>query len=517
MNNQYIAGFINDIHEYYNAMKRELNLALAEVLSPTDRNLALYAFLIPFASNISGFIFKDNNKDNNKEKSFDAKEIRIKFGEEFCKKINNPHHDEISNEYLSQSYKEEICLEECEKHGQKHPKYPYVKRLGAIQKSPYIKDMSCVIKNSIKQCGIELSENAIFSNWIQFGENIVFFATDFSNQMYLRYKEDVDRVESEDGDYKYFLDTLIQNFQERWSEHLYYGLTHSTIEYMAGREAIIQGSANDMLKQRGLPEVSIITQLANIEYEGNFSNGIIRFLDNFDHNIVSLNSFSNVKFNTSNLREIRKLLEISKGKVCLDVLKIRKEIIGYGIVDESDSTSSTYYYIRFHGKNSWELYKGQTVLLRFEKGQFKVPLDIRKEDILQKLKDKFHDNFNKDIANIIIAAINQKHGTMVVVSSNAKNETSSILEKGKGKGLHKVDLTKLDPEMITQLCAIDGALMIDPYGNCEGIGLILPNSGSKKGDSSRGARFNSAKAYSDKHKDDFICVISEDGMVDFLP
>ncbi len=71
-------------------------------------------------------------------------------------------------------------------------------------------------------------------------------------------------------------------------------------------------------------------------------------------------------------------------------------------------------------------------------------------------------------------------------------------------------------EMITCLCAIDGALMIDPYGFCEGIGLILPNDAPINGDSSRGARYNSARAYSSNHKNDLVCVISEDGMIDFM-
>ena len=109
------------------------------------------------------------------------------------------------------------------------------------------------------------------------------------------------------SDYNYFLDTLINNFYEKWLEYIYYGLTYSTINYISDRQAIIIASANDMFEARGLSKEQIITQISNYEYEGNVCKGKIVFTGN-RQNIVRFKE--TISINNANVKRIRKLLEV---------------------------------------------------------------------------------------------------------------------------------------------------------------------------------------------------------------
>ena len=72
------------------------------------------------------------------------------------------------------------------------------------------------------------------------------------------------------------------------------------------------------------------------------------------------------------------------------------------------------------------------------------------------------------------------------------------------------------------ITAIDGAVLVDPSSTCHAIGVILDGSITKKGDPSRGARYNSAVRYVESQKEDhtYTClaiVVSEDGTVNLVP
>ena len=150
-------------------------------------------------------------------------------------------------------------------------------------------------------------------------------------------------------------------------------------------------------------------------------------------------------------------------------------------------------------------------------GQYRIPEAKLDENMFRrKCAEKFDGKYNNAIFNILEAAADQPHGTMIVISKDAEKETDSIISKGKGIAISKVDLTTQSKEMITGLCSIDGAVMIDTYGNCTGIGLILSTPNTGKGNPERGSRYNSAVNYINKYKHCIIVVISEDGMIDIL-
>ena len=65
---------------------------------------------------------------------------------------------------------------------------------------------------------------------------------------------------------------------------------------------------------------------------------------------------------------------------------------------------------------------------------------------------------------------------------------------------------------------VDGAILVDPTGTCHAVGVILDGYASGKGDSSRGARFNSAVRYHETQSGEcLVIIVSEDGMIDLIP
>lgn len=121
---------------------------------------------------------------------------------------------------------------------------------------------------------------------------------------------------------------------------------------------------------------------------------------------------------------------------------------------------------------------------------------------------------------IVHKAREQKQGTMVVITEpeTAKEELRQL-----SKQSTLIEPGIINPEYIKFLTAIDGAIYFDFDGNCHAIGVILDGVAKEDiGDSSRGARYNSAQRYLQKLKDYgqkkcVIVIISEDGMVDLIP
>ena len=100
---------------------------------------------------------------------------------------------------------------------------------------------------------------------------------------------------------------------------------------------------------------------------------------------------------------------------------------------------------------------------------------------------------------------------MLVISSAAV-EAERLANQGT-----RVKAFRLDSKMLTQLTAIDGAVLIDVEGNCHAIGVILDGLSNPRCSPSRGARYNSAVRYGHKRKECMVIVKSEDGMLSVFP
>lgn len=123
------------------------------------------------------------------------------------------------------------------------------------------------------------------------------------------------------------------------------------------------------------------------------------------------------------------------------------------------------------------------------------------------------------LQDIVSIATEQKHGTMVVITEY-KTAVSELKKLKKQSTL--VTPTLIDAKYIRYITSIDGAIYFDINGYCHAIGVILDGKAAEDiGDSSRGARYNSALRYMHKLKESskkcVIVIISEDGMVNIIP
>jgi hypothetical protein len=104
---------------------------------------------------------------------------------------------------------------------------------------------------------------------------------------------------------------------------------------------------------------------------------------------------------------------------------------------------------------------------------------------------------------------------MIVVSKEAEEEAKRLGTQGT-----PITPRRAAPELMDNLTAIDGSVLLDTQGVCHAIGVILDGiAKEQQGDPSRGARFNSAIRYvgSRAARSCVVVVISEDGRVDVIP
>ena len=111
------------------------------------------------------------------------------------------------------------------------------------------------------------------------------------------------------------------------------------------------------------------------------------------------------------------------------------------------------------------------------------------------------------------AAVEQRHGSMLVVAEDAECEAARLQSQGT-----RIEPTKLTPKLYRQVSGIDGAVLVDPHGVCYAIGVILDGPAHPACTPSRGARYNSGIRY--VHATDTQClavIVSDDQTVDVIP
>ena len=487
--------FVNDIKGYHKLIKKEFDYIINEVSGYTLECEYFKIGMVPFLPNIAGILI-----DGEKSIYFKCDEIKVEIGERL-RTFEEMYGCE--GEDASYCNEKQLNLRRCELYYKKQKNCPSIHRHGGYGNS-------CgheLIVSKMK--AITNSKNALFvSNWVEFGPFWVFFASKLKEETCLRYWEFTNTKES-NKNYKYFQNTLIENFFEKWLEFIYYGLYYSTINYISDSQAIITASANDMFESRSIPTEHIFTKIANYDYEGAPCRGRIVFTNDISDIVV----FSKpVALNIGNVKKIRKMLEMSNEKTCLIAQSRSGNIVGLGDYERHKGS----YLIEFIDKNMWDFsYSGRHIVKYFN-GQYRLPENKFDRQLFFGKCDKKFKKYDKRILNIIETASCQKHGTMVIISPRAKEESKALIEEGKGTGIKEKNLINSSRDLVLGLCSIDGAFMIDPFGKCSGIGLILSNPNSGKGNPERGSRYNSAVNYINSNKNSIAVVISEDGMIDIL-
>ena len=189
---------------------------------------------------------------------------------------------------------------------------------------------------------------------------------------------------------------------------------------------------------------------------------------------------------------------------------------GLGLpLDTYQPSRENLFEIRFAEHHTWELVHAENIMLRVKYRQARLPRARFDRGLFC---DRVHQLFDVDraTANLLVkaveAAVQQRHGTMLVITPEAEQETQRLAAQS----------TVIEPviasqSIISHLSSVDGAILISPEGVIYSFGVILDGQASKNGNPARGARYNSAIRYVDEMSRKVNClalIVSEDGYVD---
>lgn len=258
-------------------------------------------------------------------------------------------------------------------------------------------------------------------------------------------------------------------------------------------------------------------EIASMKYEGAEGFGGL-IVAPTDHDNIQITLELKKPIKMRNHRKVRKFLELVDSESY--IISDSALIYGLGkLTGKYNPKDENIFIISFKNHLKWELLHDSNPLMVVEYGIPSLP----KEKIS---RDKFYSDFPrlfKDIKKkqidtlwrVTIEAIKQKHGAMLIISSQAEAEAMRL-----GSQCFQLEPLNLNSKLIEQTTAIDGGVLMDENATCHAIGVILDGIATEKGDSSRGSRYNSAVRYYEHFGADasvVMVVISEDGMIDIIP
>ncbi|WP_051719055.1 DNA integrity scanning protein DisA nucleotide-binding domain protein [Hymenobacter sp. IS2118] len=215
-------------------------------------------------------------------------------------------------------------------------------------------------------------------------------------------------------------------------------------------------------------------------------------------------------------RSIRKLLELSEGHTAL--ISDASHVFGLGqLVPESDGQYEPLVTVHFTNHYSWEMSHAGHVLMRVVSNTPRLPQGQVAADNFTRTARIVFPNLSLDsigyLWDLAQKATTQPTGTILVISTGAAREAQRLTRQ-----CFRVVPRIMTPSVLRLVTNIDGAVLVEPNGMCHAIGAILDGLATDKGDSSRGARYNSALRYVNSSKYPALAVVvSEDGWIDLLP
>ncbi len=265
---------------------------------------------------------------------------------------------------------------------------------------------------------------------------------------------------------------------------------------------------------RGEELLETLCLVSSASYEKTQNHGKMGMLTGGIENKDAFIRFSQpVDINREHVRQIRKLLEMSDAD--RNMLMIEKGKIA-GIF--TPQKSFDYSEIAFCGNGKWIFRIQKKPVIFFD--SISLSLGSREESIKteKRIINVFGTSCDAEkLKRIINEAKRQTHGTTIIITDHASEESDRL---SKASRAIKIELTEARPGTFRSITAIDGAVLLDPYGKCYAIGAILDGVSGDYGSMARGARFNSAITYvnywSRERKDRILAVIvSEDDSIDF--
>ena len=261
----------------------------------------------------------------------------------------------------------------------------------------------------------------------------------------------------------------------------------------------------------------VANDISSLKYEGNSSDGML-VIARYRHPNIDLKirldtpiPFGEARYT----RSLRKLLQISSKDLFL--YTTGPFIVGFGkFKGEYNPAKEDLFKVIFSGQLKWRFEHDKDVLMTVDYGNPSLPrTKLDKSKFYSTLRRIFEidDLTIENHWEIVNSAIEQKKGTLIIISKDAKKESERLENTG-----FRISPPVEPTETIKSITSIDGALLLDKDGLCHSIGVTLDGEAVDKENRSRGSRYNSAVRYVERNKDKAIAIIaSEDGMVQLYP
>jgi len=257
--------------------------------------------------------------------------------------------------------------------------------------------------------------------------------------------------------------------------------------------------------------------ISSLKYEGAEGFGKM-VIARKDHPNVKITMQLEKPIHIKDFRKMRKFLELADNQQMM----LSDSVLIYGLCQlrgKYNHHDESLFIIHFTKHFHWEVVHHKNIIISVA---FRMPElyneKLNREKFFSSLKRLFTDidqSRMNTLWNITTEATKQKHGTILAISSAAEQEAARLDSQ-----CFKVKPIKIDKDIIHQITSIDGAVLIDTNCTCHAIGVILDGIASANGDSSRGARYNSAIRYyefMEGKAQTLLVVISEDGTIDLIP
>jgi hypothetical protein len=218
----------------------------------------------------------------------------------------------------------------------------------------------------------------------------------------------------------------------------------------------------------------------------------------------------------SETRLMRKSLEMADAEHHL--LCDGEKVVGLArLRDTYEPAEENAFVFNVVARGVWELSHDQVPLLRVSNTRPSLPQPRLDAQHLKSVARRLFSEIGESEADVLWdlaeSASAASHGTMLVVHRNAGEEAARLIPQAQ-----QIRPKLLDSKVLSAVTSIDGAVLVDPTGTCHAVGVILDGHATGKGDSSRGARFNSAVRYHDTQSGRcLVIIVSEDGMINLLP
>ncbi len=286
---------------------------------------------------------------------------------------------------------------------------------------------------------------------------------------------------------------------------------------ISGRQFMytVSGAGGNFLGLHGLYDAC--NEIASMKYEGGIGLGKM-IIAPLEHKNIKITIQLENPIKIRDYRKVRKFLEISDDSASL----ISDSAFIYGLGElrgKYNPKEESIFIINFTNHFKWELYHDNNALMEIEYREPFLPREkINREKFYSDFPRIFENITREQIADLwdlAVEATKQRHGTILVISDDALNESKRL-----GNQSFPLKPLKLSDKIIQQITSIDGAVLFDRSCTCYAIGVILDGLATGKGDSSRGARYNSAVRYYEQFGKDgglVLVIISEDGMINLIP